>query len=191
MTSFKTILVLGLVFCHAALAGQTSSTPKGMSTRIEECRVKLKDIERLRNRAVAMGSISAFEDLTARAKHILADIENGTENPELQYLLGECQGILNSLLLTLEKPLRQVTKINPEGRSAPSHKKAQSLPQMRTRSNSYMLEPLPKKDDEDNSEEVVIPVANQVPTTSFKTKTQRHTAASPENDDMNINHPSR
>lgn len=163
------------LLCYITEAG-ASLSQQDINTRISECRVKLKDIERLRNQAIAMGSLDAFEDLTARAKDILSTIETGTENPELHLLLGECQGILNSLLLTL-KPTLNRTKTTRSAGTAPTITPGRpSKIQTVARANSYLNEPVRQESTEDEQKEELLAAQSllQSHSVSIKQSKQSH-----------------
>ncbi len=131
--------------------GQTNLSA---SSRLEVCRTKLKKIKA---EAVRLGKLELFEGLFDQATHLLAQIKEETETTEIYFLLGECQGVLESLEFSLNlgkysKNNRHV-EISSEKTEKPIIKrdKRQGTP----RPISAIKEPVPMKNIDEEDEETL------------------------------------
>lgn len=129
--------------------------------KIEACRVALKDMEKFRSKAIKLGNLDFFDSLFLNAEQVLLDIDDRRRSPaEVNYLLGQCQGILDSLALALnaEKYGRK-KRATSYGAPPETIRTKMNRNQAVSRPNRIIHEPLDKlRDDEDHGKHIrVIP----------------------------------
>ncbi len=123
-----------------------------IEARLEKCRVRLKDIEKLRSTLETLDKLELFDGLFNQAFHILQRIHRSTESSEMYLLLDECQGILDSLQFSLDRG--KYGKRKTTYGKGPQHTPSTPISrQTVSRPNSYLNEPLPRKDKNTESPE--------------------------------------
>lgn len=140
----------GLMFtinsCISAPESAASRDASSLEGRIEECRVALRDLENLRESAVKSGNTELFDTLFFNASLLLKDIEGKHSESELLFMLGQCQGIIDSLALVLQgKKYRGDRSKYGSARNALNMKPSKN--QAVARPNAVKLEPMESLED--------------------------------------------
>lgn len=162
---FSQTLFLAFLFIFASSSFCEAETLKA---KIKHCRVQLAEMEGMRDEAKELGNLDLFDGLIFHAESILEKLEASRHSdPMYLYLLGECQGVLNSLRLTLDLTKYPHRKVSPRplpSRSPPRPHKTQSVS---SPGSQHIREPLPPDPFEGMSEEEGKPIqCNQRPSKS-------------------------
>ena len=149
------------LFSTATFSQGYESEESSLGLKIEACRVALKDMEKFRSKAIKLGNLDFFDSLFLNAEQVLFDIDDRRRSPaEVNYLLGQCQGILDSLALALnsEKYGRK-KRATSYGAPPETVRTKMNRNQAVSRPNRVIHEPLDAlHDDEDHEKNVrVIP----------------------------------
>ena len=94
---------LGALFLlNASCAGASvSNIELSIQGRIEACRVALKDLEKLRQTTEPLDESELLDSIFFNASLLLKDIEENHSESELLLLIGQCQGLINSLEIVM------------------------------------------------------------------------------------------
>lgn len=133
--------------------GLVNEEQSAIHAKIEACRVALRDIEKMRPQATTLGNVELFDDLFLSAEQVLLDIEKNQSPSEMYYLLGQCQGILDSLTLALNPGKYRGKSKESYGTAPQIMHTAKDKNQAVARPNSVTLEPLAQLSEDEKAHE--------------------------------------